>query len=139
MIPSYFRLPHRKWHEDCWWLPSDNLQWLRCPNVSLCEGGEEFRHYILTTEGESGLMCCMLHQSVKILHLHSQIIRVDSRWGLLTREATSTEKPLLQRASRILSMRIARDWTDRGGFDLEAVIVTNSNYVKIEKAKSKNG
>ena len=34
-------LPHRKWHEECWRLPSDNLQWSRWLNVSPCEGGEE--------------------------------------------------------------------------------------------------
>ena len=34
-------LPHRKWHEVCWRLPSDSLQWSRWPNVSPCEGGEE--------------------------------------------------------------------------------------------------
>ena len=34
-------LPHRKWHEVCWWLPFDSLQWSRWPNVSPCEGGEK--------------------------------------------------------------------------------------------------
>ena len=34
-------LPHRKWHEVCWRLPFDSLQWSRWPNVSPCESGEE--------------------------------------------------------------------------------------------------
>ena len=60
----------------------------------------------------------------KILHLNSLITIVDSHWGLLTREATSTEKPLLQRVSRILSMHVAGDWTDCDGSDLEIGRVT---------------
>ena len=57
------------------------------------------------------------------------LARVDSRWGLLTREATSTEKPLLQRACLILSTRVAGYWTDRDGSDLEAGIVTEEYWV----------
>ena len=34
-------LPHWKWHEEGWRLPSDSLQWSRWPNISLCEGGKE--------------------------------------------------------------------------------------------------
>ena len=34
-------LPRRKWHEECWQLPSDSLQWSRWPNVSSCESGGE--------------------------------------------------------------------------------------------------
>ena len=41
----------------------------------------------------------------------------------------STEKPLLQRASRILSTRVAGDWTDHDGSDLDAGIVTEKCWV----------
>ena len=62
-------LSHRKWHEVCWRLPSDSLQWSRWSNVSQCEGGEE--NLTIHSVAESGLMCCVLHQAVKILHLDS--------------------------------------------------------------------
>ena len=81
------------------------------------------------SEAESGLMCCMLHQVVKILHLDTYIaIRLSLR-GLLTREATSTEKPLLQRESMIFTKRVAGDWTDRDGSDLDAGIVPKECWV----------
>ena len=66
-------------------------------------------------------MCCMLHQAVKILHLDSKITRLDSRWGLLTRQATSTE--------RIPSTHVAGDWTYLDGSDLKAGIVTEECWL----------
>ena len=37
-------LQHQKWHEGCWEVPFDTLQWSKFPNTSLCEGeGENLR------------------------------------------------------------------------------------------------
>ena len=49
--------------------------------------------------------------------------------GLLTWEATSTERSLLQRVSRIPSMRVAGYWTYLDGSNLKTGIVTEECWL----------